>query len=166
MHYLGLAFLLAFGLEILSIIIMADWVGGLVTLGLMILSFITGLFIMRRTAGFAKVLMAGGLLRGKGSLSFYQMMWPVRIPVAAFLLMLPGFLSTFGALILLLPIKGKPITHTQTFSSTFGGTSFDQTHTNTQNGDIIEGDFVVRNANDAGHTPKRKLLDVIEHQKD
>ncbi|XXQ68898.1 FxsA family protein [Neisseriaceae bacterium B1] len=164
MQYLGFAFLVMLFLEVLSIVVMANMIGGLATFGLIVLSFVLGLFILRRTAGFSKVLMAGELLRGQGAMSFYQMMWPIRIPVAGFLLMLPGFLSTIGALVLLLPIKGKPIVQAQT--QVFGDNPFATPHQARDDGDIIDGDYVVRDGDKAHPTSARKHLEVIEHQKD
>lgn len=159
MQYLSLIVLVTLILEILSIILVASWLGFFATFGLILLSFFTGLFVMKRNAGFAKVLMASELLRAQnqGSVSFYQMMWPIRIPVAGFLLMLPGFLSSLGALGLLLPIKGKPIETTH-----FGNKPF-QAASQTQDGDIIDAEFVVRH----GTKPagQRKQLEIIEHEK-
>ncbi|MDO4433848.1 MAG: FxsA family protein [Alysiella sp.] len=167
MRYLGLAFLILLAIEIFSIMVMAKLLGGLTVFILMILSFILGLFILRRTAGFAKVLMAGELLRGQGGISFYQMMWPVRIPIAGVLLMSPGFVSTFGALMLLLPFKGKPLAQQHTSQGTrFGGFEFGhgafygRTRQN-HDEDIIEGDFTVHT-----HTTKqaKRQQGVIEHK--
>lgn len=168
MQYLGFAFLAMLFLEILSIVMMVKLIGGLATFGLIILFFVLGLFILRRTAGFSKVLMAGELLRGKGEMSFYQMMWPIRIPVAGFLLMLPGFLSSFAALMLLLPFKGKPIMQgqTQTFGTAFGDNPFAQTQKTYHQDDIIEGDFVVRDGANTRAGSKRQTMDAIEHQAD
>lgn len=167
MQYLGFVFLMMLFLEILSIVLMVKMIGGLATFGLIILCFILGLFMLRRTAGFSKVLMAGELLRGQGTMSFYQMMWPIRIPVAGFLLMLPGFASSITALLLLLPFKGKPVVQgtAQGFSGQFGSNPFAGGQTQAHD-DVIEGDFVVREGGQSRSSSVRKPLDVIEHQKD
>lgn len=168
MQYLGFVFLVMLFLEILSIVLMVKVIGGLATFGLIILCFFLGLFMLRRTAGFSKVLMAGELLRGQGAMSFYQMMWPIRIPIAGFLLMLPGFVSSMGALLLLLPFKGKPVVQgsAQGFGGRFGDNPFAAGQTQTRDDDVIEGDFVVRESGQSRSSPPRKPLDVIEHQKD
>lgn len=159
MRFLGLAFLVGMVLELVSIVLMVQWIGGWPTLGLIVLGFVAGLFILRRTAGFAKVLMAGEMMRG-GGMSFYQMMWPVRIPAAGLLLMLPGFLSSLAAVLLLLPLKGKPVAGSSNGAS-FGGNPFASQSHNT--GDVIDSeDYVVRNSGAASR--KGREQDVIEHK--
>lgn len=162
MRFLGLFLLAGLAAEIVSIVLVADWIGGLATFGLMILSFVSGGFILRRTAGFAKVLMAGEMMRG-GGMSVYQLLWPVRIPLAAVLLMLPGFLSSLAAVLLLLPFKGKPLvansgqTRFTAYGTEFGGYGSDK------QGDVIDSeDYVVR---ESGRTTRKgRQQDVIEHQ--
>ena len=48
MQYFGIGFLVLLFLEIMSIVWVADWLGGGVTLFLMIASFALGLFMLRR----------------------------------------------------------------------------------------------------------------------
>lgn len=159
MQYLGLVLLFGAVAEIISIVLMADWIGGWATFGLMVLSFAVGLFVLRRTAGLAKVLMAGEMMRGSG-MSFYQMMWPVRIPAAALLLMLPGFASSLAAVLLLLPFKGKTAAG-GVHGKVFRGGPFGQTPNNT--GDVIDSeDYVVRGGGRKNSAGKEK--DVIEHR--
>lgn len=167
MQYLGFAFLAMICLEILSIMLMVGAIGGWATLGLMILSFFLGSFILRRNAGFSKILMTGEILRAKNGVSIYQMMWPIRIPLAGFLLMVPGFVSSIAAIVLLLPIKGKPVmdAHNQTFGATFGNHPFQQ-NPRANDEDIIDGDFVVRNQPFKQNTRPLNPSDIIEHQKD
>lgn len=141
MRFFGIGFLVLIFLEIMSIVWVADWLGGGLTLLLMIASFFAGIFMLRNT-GLSGILMAGATIRSGGDVSLYQLLWPIRYTVAAVLLMSPGFVSLLIALILLLPIKGKPIAQ-------MNGTVF----TNTQNPfqrprrsddeDIIEGEYTV-----------------------
>lgn len=160
MQFFGLAFLVGAVLEVVSIVLMAEWIGGWATFGLMVLGFVAGSFILRRTAGFAKVLMAGEMMRG-GGMSFYQMMWPVRIPVAGFLLMLPGFLSSLAAVLLLLPFKGKPVSGSVN-GAAFGANPFAAPRRENE-GDVIDSeDYVVREG--SRNARKGKEQDVIEHR--
>ena len=76
MQYFGIGFLVLLFLEIMSIVWVADWLGGGVTLFLMIASFALGLFMLRRI-GLAGVLLAGSTLRS-GGVSLYQLLWPIR----------------------------------------------------------------------------------------
>lgn len=148
MRFLGLAFLVLLGLEILSIVLVAKWLGFWITVGLMVLGFFAGSFLLRRNKGLSGMMMAGALLQG--GVSVYQMLWPVRIPVAGVLLMIPGFFSSLIALVLLLPFRGKPIANGKSahFSGTFGQGGFGaagfQQRRQQDDDDIIEGDFVVR----------------------
>ena len=107
MRYLGVWLLLLMGAELASIVMMADWLGGLPVLLLMVVSFAAGL-LMLRNLGFSSVMLAGSLFHNRGEVSFYQLLWPLRYIVAALFLMSPGFVSTLLALGLMLPIKGGP----------------------------------------------------------
>ena len=107
MRYLGIWLLLLAGAEAASIVMVADRLGGLPTLLLMVLSFMAGM-VMLRNLGFSSVMLAGSLFNNRGEVSFYQLLWPLRYIVAALRLMSPGFVSTVLALVLLLPIKGGP----------------------------------------------------------
>ncbi|MFV2029413.1 FxsA family protein [Neisseria sp. S1] len=149
MRFFGIGFLVLIFLEIMSIVWVADWLGGGLTLLLMIASFFAGIFMLRNT-GVSGILMAGSAIRSGGDVSLYQLLWPIRYTVAAVLLMSPGFVSLLIALILLLPIKGQPIAQ-------MNGTVF----TNTQNPfqrprrpddeDIIEGEYTVDGDNRTNH---------------
>lgn len=155
-----LKFLLLFFLilELLSIVFMVKLIGGIATLILIILSFALGLFILKRTAGLSSMMMLIAQLQTKGNLSFYQLLWPIRIPIASFLFMLPGFLSTLFALILLLPLKGKNWQHSQyTHFSQFSGF----TRSSQYDDDIIEGEYVVKEQTKSSSSTK----DAIEHKK-
>ncbi|ULJ68581.1 FxsA family protein [Wielerella bovis] len=171
MQYLGFMLLIFIALEIFSIAIVAKAIGGLAVFALIILCFMAGSFLMKRSAGLSQLLMAGGLFKSGGRISLYQMLYPIRIPFAAFLLMFPGFFSDLIALIVLLPFGGHSATHTTTQqqSGHFGGFTYHTYQQNTRqdayDDDVIEGDFVVRN--DKKQPEKsRRHSDFIEHQKD
>lgn len=164
MRFVGILMLMLLVAEILSLLLMVKWLGLMLTLVLMILSFMAGSYLLRGKGNLAKVLMGGELLRGAGRVSLYQMLWPVRIPFAGLLLMLPGFFSSLLALLLLLPFKGKPLaTGGGRASGSFGAFHY-QTHTgrSREDDDVIEGEFVVR-GQDGGK--RRDDVDVIEHKK-
>ncbi|WP_107879560.1 FxsA family protein [Neisseria animaloris] len=156
MRFFGIGFLVLLFLEIMSIVWMADWIGGAATLGLMILSFVTGAMMLRHT-GLSGLLMAGAAVRGGGQVSFYQMLWPIRYAVAAVLMMSPGFVSLIIALILLLPLKGKPIAEINTATFTSQHNPFTRPRPNDD--DIIEGEYTVTPSE-----PGRQ--DYIEHKRD
>ena len=97
MQFLGIGFLVLIFLEIMSIVWVADWLGGATTLALMILSFVIGLLMLRRF-GMSGVLLAASAARSGGNVSAYQLLWPIRYALAALMLMSPGV-----AAILMLP---------------------------------------------------------------
>lgn len=138
MQLIGIFLLAGVVLEVLSIVLMVKWIGGMLTFALMVLSFILGSYLIGRNAGVSKVMLAGALLRGHGRMSLYQMLWPVRIPVAGGLLMIPGFLSSVLALLLLLPLKGGKAQEPQ------GASPFFTQRQAARDDDVIEGEFVVR----------------------
>lgn len=157
MQFLGIGFLVLLFLEIMSVVWVADWLGGGWTLLLMIASFFTGLFMLRRF-GLSGVLLAAAGARSGGQVSLYQLLWPIRYAVAALMLMSPGFASTLVALLLMLPVKGKPIAQNgggASFGGGFGPGRRGQ-------GDIIEGEFTVEDPAGKPQTPER----VIEHKRD
>lgn len=159
MRFFGIGFLVLLFLEIMSIVWVADWLGGGATLALMVLSFIAGVMMLRHT-GLSGVLLAGAAMKNGGEISLYQMLWPIRYAVAALLLMSPGFVSLVIALVLLLPIKGKPIAQMNTMGGTFGNTDNPFRHAPGGSGDIIEGEYTVT-------TPSEKQKqDYIEHKPD
>lgn len=139
MQLIGIFLLAGAMLEVLSIVMMVKLIGGVLTFALMVLSFILGSYLIGRNAGVSKVMLAGALLRGHGRMSLYQMLWPVRIPVAGGLLMIPGFLSSVLALLLLLPLKGGKAQEQSQGASPF----FTQRQA-ARDDDVIEGEFVVR----------------------
>lgn len=131
MRYFGLILLFLAAGEVASIVLAADWLGGVPTLLLMLLSFGGGLLMLRHI-GFSSVLLAGSLFGGRsGGTSLYQLLWPLRYVLAAILLMSPGFVSTLLALGLMLPIKAGPeaVRMGRDFGRRGGA------------GDVIDGDF-------------------------
>lgn len=175
MQYLGIALLILIFAEIFSIFFIIKLIGGLAALGLMILAFMLGSFLMKRSAGLSQLLLAGGILRTGGRISLYQMLYqmlyPIRIPIAAFLLMLPGFFSDLIALLLLLPFGSAPNSNSQQqnpFSNydPFNQSPFTRGSGGNQgnDGDIIEGDFVVQDGKPQ-RQPEKHQPDLIEHKK-
>ena len=168
MQYLGIALLILIFAEILSIVFIAKLIGTLAALCLMILAFMFGSFLMKRSAGLSQLMLAGGILRTGGQISLYQMLYPIRIPVAAFLLMLPGFFSDIIALLLLLPLGGAPGPNSQQQSPFSNYDPFTQspfTRGSGDDGDIIEGDFVVRDGKPQRQPENKHQPDLIEHRK-
>ena len=145
MQLIGIFLLAGAVLEVLSIVMMVKLIGGMLTFALMVLSFILGSYLIGRNAGVSKVMLAGALLRGHGRMSLYQMLWPVRIPVAGGLLMIPGFLSSVLALLLLLPLKGGKAQEPQ------GASPFYTQRQTARDDDVIEGEFVVRSDGGKGY---------------
>lgn len=153
MQFLGIFFLIVFVLEILSIIFVMKLIGGLATVGLMILMMMLGSFLMRNNVHVVKVILASEFLRN-GGVSLYELLLPIRVPVAGFLFLLPGFLSDILALLLLIPFKSKPVAQSPFYQSNYQSNNDD---------DVIEGDFVVKNHK--GETqPSKRNVDVIEHK--
>ena len=155
MQYFGIGFLVLIFLEIMSIVWVADWLGGGWTLFLMALSFISGIFMLRHT-GISGLLLAGAAVRSGQNISLYQMLWPIRYTAAAVFLLSPGFISTAVALLLLIPFKGNAtVSSTQSFQSR-------QTYSFSKDDvDIIEGEYTVTRTSKAD-----KLQDYIEHKPD
>ncbi len=135
MRYLGFSILALFVLEIVSIVAVTHWLGGVATLLLMAVSFFIGM-LMLRNLGFSAVVMAGDALRSKQGVSLYQMLWPIRFILAGLLLLSPGFASDVAALLLMLPFKGTPIAQAD-LSGSMGQRR--QPH----DPDVIEGEYSV-----------------------
>ena len=155
MQYFGIGFLVLIFLEIMSIVWVADWLGGGWTLFLMALSFISGIFMLRHT-GISGLLLAGAAVRSGQNISLYQMLWPIRYTAAAVFLLSPGFISTAVALLLLIPFKGNAtVSSAQSFQSrqTYSSAKEDE--------DIIEGEYTVTRTSKAD-----KPQDYIEHKPD
>ena len=155
MQYFGIGFLVLIFLEIMSIVWVADWLGGGWTLFVMALSFISGIFMLRHT-GISGLLLAGAAVRSGRNISLYQMLWPIRYTAAAVFLLSPGFISTAVALLLLIPFKGNAtVSSAQSFQSrqTYSSAKEDE--------DIIEGEYTVTRTSKAD-----KPQDYIEHKPD
>lgn len=132
--------------EILSIVFLADWFGGLATLLLMLASFAVGI-LMLRNLGFSSVLLAGSVLRQPNGVSLYQLLWPIRYIVAAILLMSPGFVSTLLAVGLMLPLQGSR--------------SFQTFHTAQHHDDnVIDGQFSTVQPSQQPPTTTNRLPDI------
>lgn len=158
MQFIGIFFLVAFILEIVSIVLVGKIVGGLTVFALMILAAMFGMFLLRNNTNIAKVILAGGVLKN-GGVSLYQLLLPVRVPLAGLMFILPGFLSDVIGLLLLIPFSGKPIASTQTENQHFSTHGFQYRSRQNEDDDVIEGDFVVRD-----EPAKKKNIDVIEHR--
>ena len=155
MQYFGIGFLVLIFLEIMSIVWVADWLGGGWTLFLMALSFISSIFMLRHT-GISGLLLASAAVRSGQNISLYQMLWPIRYTAAAVFLLSPGFISTAVALLLLIPFKGNAaVSSTQSFQSrqTYSSAKDDE--------DIIEGEYTITRTGKAD-----KPQDYIEHKPD
>ncbi|MBP7258333.1 MAG: FxsA family protein, partial [Neisseria sp.] len=70
MRFFGIGFLVLIFLEIMSIVWVADWLGGGITLLLMIVSFVAGVMMLRNT-GLSGILLAGATMRSGGEVSMY-----------------------------------------------------------------------------------------------
>ncbi|PSJ79965.1 FxsA family protein [Neisseria iguanae] len=165
MQFLGIGFLVLLFLEIMSIVWVADWLGGSLAFLLMIASFALGIFMLRRT-GMSGVLVAGAAMRSGKDISMYQLLWPIRFALAGLLLISPGFVSMTIALILLLPIKGKPIAdmsvHTATFDPNRRQNPFAGQSAQSKDDDIIDAEYTTVTRVD----PHSKAKDYIEHKPD
>lgn len=163
MQFLGIIFLVLFVLELLSIVFVAKAIGGLAAIGLMILCFMFGSFLMKRSSGLSQLMLAGGILRTGGKVSLWQMLYPIRIPVAAFFFMIPGFFLDVIGLFLLMPIGGNADAQSSIFSGSTQhnqspfGSGFQYRHQNDD--DIIEGEFVVRNNKKSSQVKTKYLED-------
>ena len=162
MQYLGIFFFAGMVLEFFSLFWVASWLGGLTTFVLIILGFIVGGALLKNNLNVAKTLMAGQFLRG--GMSFYNMLFPVRVPLAGFLLALPtGFLSSALGLLLLAPFPFNNKTdkkQSDIFSDTARQNGFEYTHHSKHQNqdDVIEGDYIVRN-----NKIKQNHDDIIKH---
>lgn len=151
MRFLGWILIMLAVLEVLSIVLMADWVGGGITFLIMVLGFVLGV-LMLRNIGFSAVLMAGESMRSRKNVSLYQLFWPIRFIVAGLLLMSPGFASDIVALVLMLPLKGKPLEHVDIDQGMYRPGS-------RKHGDVIEGEYTVSD------TPDTRQERIPDHKR-
>ena len=162
MRFFGIGFLILVFFEIMSIVWVADWLGGSVTLLLMIVSFIAGVLMLRHI-GFSTALLAGATLRSRENVSLYQMLWPIRYALAAVCLLSPGFVSTVLAAGLMLPIKGKPVADLNAGSfEVYREARERQNRRSEQEGEVIEGEYRVTDDNE--EKPAQKQIDYIDHK--
>lgn len=150
MRYLKVIFLVGLFFEILSIVWVADWLGGGWTLLLMILSFCTGVFMLRRL-GLSGVLLAVSAVRSGGQVSLWQLLLPIRYAFAGVLLLSPGFVSTVLALLLMLPIRGGAVVLQGRYT---------HSSRSRQDDDVIEGEFTVSQ----GEQRQKKSVDFLEYR--
>ncbi len=73
MRFFGIGFLVLLFLEIMSIVWVADWLGGGWTLFLMAATFAAGVLMLRHT-GLSGLLLAGAAVKSSGKVSVYQML--------------------------------------------------------------------------------------------
>ncbi|WP_371751061.1 FxsA family protein [Snodgrassella alvi] len=138
MRYIGWALPILAVLEVLSIILVSNLIGGGWTLLIILLSIVCGIFMLRNI-GMSGLFLAMATIRTGNNVSLYQLLWPVRYIFASIMLISPGFVSDIFAALLLLPISGKSLTGTtQSFSRS----------TQPEQGDIIEGEYTVETDNE------------------
>ncbi len=148
MRYFGFALIALAVLEVFSIVLMTQWIGGFATIFLMIIQFFVGSWMLRNI-GLSGIFLAGSVFRSnQKGVSLYQLLWPMRYVFAAVLLLSPGFSSDIIAALLLLPIKGSG-NHTANMSGTNNNSDlfkeFMRQQHHKSDDDIIEGEFTVAN---------------------
>ncbi len=127
-------FIIFFLLEVLSIVIVSNSLGVLVTFILIAIVACIGVFMLRHI-GLAAVLLSLEVFRHRQSgLSFYQMLYPIRYTFAALCFLSPGFFSDAIGIFLILPFRFS--------SNSSENTKFYQEKTNNYiNDDIIDGEY-------------------------
>lgn len=154
MRYFGFAFIALAVLEVVSIVLMSNAIGGFATILLMVLQFFLGSWMLRNV-GLSGIFLAGSVLRNNNEgLSLYQMLWPMRYVFAAILLLSPGFASDIVAAILMLPFKGgRKINTPSGFASGQNPDFSGRGQKKNTSDDVIEGEFTV--SNDTYQSPKK-----------
>jgi UPF0716 protein FxsA len=144
MRYFGFAVIALALLEVISIVLMSNAIGGFATILLMVLPFFLGSWMLRNV-GLSGIFLAGSVLRNNSEgLSLYQMLWPMRYVFAAVLLLSPGFASDIVAAILMLPFKGgKKINTSGGFNADNNTDFMGRKRKSNPADDIIEGEFTV-----------------------
>ncbi|HGG9691752.1 TPA: FxsA family protein [Neisseria meningitidis] len=160
MRFFGIGFLVLLFLEIMSIVWVADWLGGGWTLFLMAAGFAAGVLMLRHT-GLSGLLLAGAAMRNGGRVSVYQMLWPIRYTVAAVCLMGPGFVSSVLAVLLLLPFKGGAVLQAGGAENFFNMNQSGRKEGFSRDDDIIEGEYTVEEPYGGNRS-----RNAIEHKKD
>ena len=107
MKWLVCLFVLYLMAEFGLLLVVGRRIGFFSLLGLMGLSVILGLFLLKKSK-LAGLLSLRNQRQGH-SLGLFELLWPVRFALVGILLILPGFIGDFFALLLLLPIKGPKI---------------------------------------------------------
>ena len=104
---LGWLFIAYLLIEISALSWLANHLGGYFLLLWIAASTLAGIFLLRyQRISFARIINA---FFQSGSLSLYQLLWPLRYGLSAILLIVPGVLSDLVALLLLLPFRGPKI---------------------------------------------------------
>ncbi|WP_107819685.1 MULTISPECIES: FxsA family protein [Neisseria] len=160
MRFFGIGFLVLLFLEIMSIVWVADWLGGGWTLFLMAAGFAAGVLMLRHT-GLSGLLLAGAAVKSGGKVSVYQMLWPIRYTVAAVCLMSPGFVSSVLAVLLLLPFKGGAVLQAGGAENFFNMNQSGRKEGFSHDDDIIEGEYTVEEPYGGNRS-----RNAIEHKKD
>ncbi|ENT1353472.1 membrane protein FxsA [Neisseria gonorrhoeae] len=161
MRFFGIGFLVLLFLEIMSIVWVADWLGGGWTLFLMAATFAAGVLMLRHT-GLSGLLLAGAAVKSSGKVSVYQMLWPIRYTVAAVCLMSPGFVSSvLAVLLLLLPFKGGAVLQAGGAENFFNMNQSGRKEGFFHDDDIIEGEYTVEEPYGGNRS-----RNAIEHKKD
>lgn len=140
MRYLSWAILILAALEVISIILVSNLIGAGWTLLIIILSIACGIFMLRNI-GVSGLFLAIATIRTGSNVSLYQLLWPLRYVLAAIMLISPGFVSDIIAILLLLPISGKPLSKTSASNNPYTGQS------QPERDDIIEGEYTVEAGN-------------------
>lgn len=160
MRFFGIGFLVLLFLEIMSIVWVADWLGGGWTLFLMAATFAAGVLMLRHT-GLSGLLLAGAAVKSSGKVSVYQMLWPIRYTVAAVCLMSPGFVSSVLAVLPLLPFKGGAVLQAGGAENFFNMNQSGRKEGFFHDDDIIEGEYTVEEPYGGNRS-----RNAIEHKKD
>lgn len=121
-------------LELYSLFLLADQIGGSATLLWVIATVLLGMALMRGSK-------LGGLLTvtstlRQGEVSLLGLLWPLRVMLAGLLFAIPGLISDLLALLLLLPWKGPKLVDLP-----FAGRNPASGPSPEQSADIIEGEY-------------------------
>ncbi len=132
-------FLLLPILEIVGFIQVGDWIGAVPTIGLLLLSAVIGVLLIRHRGLASLTRVQGTALQGDAALS--GLLDGVCVVIAGILLIIPGFLSDLLALLLLIPplrrVMGRWLVGRLAAGNAFqvfGSASFSQTASGFQPG--------------------------------
>ncbi|OWY40813.1 membrane protein FxsA [Xenophilus sp. AP218F] len=94
--------------EIAALVALADHIGGMATLLLVVCSSLLGMWMLRNQK-LGALLTLGSLMRQGDRVSVYSLLWPLRYALAGVFFLVPGVISDLFAVLLLLPFKGPEI---------------------------------------------------------